>query len=398
MMLLVAAATAQTPPVVEVSHRHLETLSRRLLRLRPKESVWIRVVDANPLIYSYQLQSETVPEDHEAAEAFRRLVGRAPAPAAAERLPAGLAPPAAAAEGAFIRLGTGILDFATFLARMTVFTDTAPGSGDLIQSQVRAALDSAARQLGVSEYLVGDSLLPRALRLRYDSLGQRQAAHQALYAQAAQLVPSLLALYHRLQDIGLPAPPLLFQYPGSGDVLVSLKITNVLGDSVYARRRYAGSVPVGVAEIRPAFPKFAFSAGLTGVFGDRKEVALRRVSNPPALDTFEVLTSTRSDLRLLPTVYVTWQAIARLSHVFGVTLGAGIRSDNVSQINETTDLAVLATFGYEWLRLSAGLVYTSEATAPSGLGPGNTTTDPNVLNRSGRERHFRIGIALHATH
>ena len=81
---------------------------------------------------------------------------------------------------------------------------------------------------------------------------------------------------------------------------------------------------------------------------------------------------------------------------YGLTIGVGVQGDNLQQIDTSTDLSLLGTLGYEWLRFSAGVACTSGIVSLAGVGEDNKTLDQNVLNRAERDRRARFVFALHA--
>lgn len=404
MMNVVSASglRGQEPVRVEVTHRQLSKTKVGEARLSQKRDVWIAITDANALIYTYTPGATLITEDRVARAEFERLLAGAAAPRA--RAPDGVRG-ASTPEQDFVAFANSTLRLAEILLDRIESTEQPPLDGTSAIAQARDSVGKAVSSLGLGIVVSDTGVMLARLRALYGALdAAAQTRNDALNRAATLAIPGVV--FWRRELVRVPDGPqeILFEYPGTGEYLVELTVANRLGDA-YRPRHFVGS-GADVVVVKPRFPTFQVSFGMGGLFGQRTEAELVKVSAAAAAtDTFEVRTHVVDRLSLLPSTYFAFQrGIGQSPWTLGATLGVGLQGDDIQDVGQATDLMALFTAGYEWLRLSIGGAYTSEITAFGGVfrgaGADSTRTftiDPNALQRANRTRKGRLVLALHMT-
>lgn len=394
------AAPSTRTNVVTLHHRLLSDGDPKIVRREQKRDVWIHIVDANRLVYMYAPGATPLAEDRATRAAFESLM-QVVGPMDERTARPGDRPPA----DLFRELANAVLQLAVDLRDAIKRTDddTECPATAIAREQKQLEGKITKRKL---DLLIGDTaLVLDELRERFqripDSLKPRL---QALNRAATAATPAVVSWWREFQLAAGGREELLYEYPGSGDYLVELTVANRLGAS-YRPARFVGS-GADVALVQRTFPTFQVSFGLAGLFGDRVEAELVKVSaTASTADTFEVRRHTVGRFSILPSTYFSVQRGIRQSPVtLGGALGVGLRGDELEDVGQATDLMGVATVGYDWIRASVGLAYTSEITGFTGTfartGADSSrafTTDPNALQRTDRTRKGRWVFAIHMT-
>lgn len=402
------SATSATPErsnVVEVRHAELSATDVRDIRREQKRDVWIRIVDANRLIYTYAAEGTQLADDRQARDDFQKLLGGVPggakrraADSATTSLKAALGAPLT-----FEEFAVELLVLRDVIRQNIIFTDTASGSTVHSIERGRKNVEDAASRL----FPFVDDTASAVARVQtlYAALdGPAKVLNEPLRAAAVSAAPAVVRWRGEfLRAVG-GAAEVQYEYAGTGDYLIELSVKNRLGEA-YQPARWVGS-GADVALTKPKFKPFQVSLGLGGLQGDRIEAELVQVSAKGAsVDTFEVRQRKVGKLSILPSTFFSVQHGLRQSPwTVGGTLGVGLRSDEVANVAQATDLMGLVTIGYDWMRVSVGAAYTTEITGFNGTFRGagadstrSLTTDANALQRTDRTRKKRLVMAIHMT-
>jgi hypothetical protein len=401
-------------PVVEIHHRELQHGAYCTLRLTSRRTVLVHVVDANPLIYEYQLAATPVAADP-AVAAFRALFAVRDVPPAAavardlQQVVAGTTENKAARQTVAAQtLASEVLQVADVLSDLLVESDWVDTRRTAADVQASLDLQLTAVLVATQElrnYLYSD----QALIARLDALwaavpiGER-APLEPIMTAARVAAPGVVTLSSQLRALALGTTWLSYEATGEGEHVIELAITNRLG-SAYLPRRATGT-GFDVAALRPATPRYLFSVGLGGLFGDRRTYALEEVpattpseGEPTPPQEYTVREAMAKRVSIVPTALLTLQFTPSRRYpdlVVGPSIGVGVRGDALEQIDAATDLMGLLTAGWDWARVSLGAAYTSEITDLDGLADGDRTTDPNALTRATRDRKWRMVLSFHA--
>ena len=396
------------PNVVQVQHAQLSATEVRPVRREQKRDVWIRVLDANRLIYTYAPVGTQLAEDRQAREDFQKMLGGMPArdTSLTARGDSGRTAKDTAAvrkEREFQNFAEGILILRDSIRRNLLFTDTATGSSAATIEKGKQNVEAAASRL--LPFVDDTATAVTQLQTLYGALDSLAKTRNSPLLAAARLAAPATVRWRGefLRAVGGPEE-IHYEYPGTGEYLVELSVGNRLGDA-YRPARWVGT-GADVILTKPKFRPFQVSFGLGGLRGDRVEAELVKVSRDSAtVDTFEVRSRKVGKLSLLPSTFFSFQhGFGQTPWTVGATLGIGLRGDDTENVGQATDLMALATFGYEWVRVSIGGAYTSEITGFNGTFRGQNadslrtfTTDPNALQRTDRTRTRRLVVALHMT-
>ena len=415
-----AAALTQTPAAVssecDEPARQSDTLTiavcldrwgsvtPRRIRLSRGERLQILVPDAIPMIYDLELGSRAFPDDDATRDLFRKLIGANGGVIVTDEMVGQLVQGASivgmtrdttrSPKAEFEALARRVLYYGGVIAvelRKVDDYDHTPGNA----ASVRSELLRAANRLGLSIYLGSENDLRTHVETSYAAIPTPDAATQALRSIVANAIPSIIFFHKKLSVFAYQRRTMPFEYTG-GHVSVLLTLSNRLGDDYQAAVSAGGPIIVAVIEEAPS--PFSFSAGIGGVLGSlRVTHRLERVSAVATPDTFRVVADSTRQLSFLPSVFFTFFPSQRLNPTLGLTIGAGLVGGKFTGLSENMDLVAGITIGRDWFRATVGGAYLSEITSLTGLGSDGTTTDPNILARQERSRHWRLLFALHAT-
>jgi hypothetical protein len=381
--------------VIEIKHQELGSdRNWPVRRARQQQDVWVKVVDANPLIYSYSTSGTLLQEDDVARENFKKLlVGanvRAPVePTDIRGLPT--------EEQAFQGFAYKLLNYARTLREGLIQADISKDDAQTAIKRLQKHTEDAETKLKVEPHLLADSLVLKAyVEALFNEIPAADQPRNAVLATAAyQAIPGVVTWRSEIINAKVTPEFVQFEYPGSGSVLLQMAISNRLGND-YRPQRWTGS-GIDVAELKPAYRPLKVSFGMGGVFGEQERFSLAKISASGTPDTFRVSSRRLKDFRYVPSTMLSWQIPVSTSVVVGPSLGLGLRGESLDQIDDATDLMLLVTVGYDWFRFSAGGAWTSDVVSVPDLDSLGRTTDPNVLSRADLDRDWRWVLALHLT-
>ncbi|HSU14465.1 hypothetical protein [Longimicrobium sp.] len=383
--------------VVQLCHWDLRR--RHTTALYPKETLRVTVLDANPLIYSYDLTGEQFVEDQSARDAFRTLFAlRSAAPAQVQHPT--LAAAREARETCEARRGDPTADFTCFaggiesaaelllaLIRETdLFNGTTAEEGREVTNSIRETLRGVENP--IRPFLASDAALIAELDARFQAITSPTPDQQARYKAVRDAAGGVVRFWHELERLYLGPITRVYNYNSGTDELIRLRIQNRLGDA-YTPLRPTSTEGIALAVIKPVAHGFEFSTGLAFVFGDRANFSVSKLTG----DTLRVQADTVHDLSVPPSLFLSYLWHPGGTVTLGPTFGVGVK--DLSQIENSTDLLGGITIGLEWFRLTFGGAYASEISAIPGLDSQNRTTDPNVLSRATRQRVLHPFFAVH---
>ena len=376
---------------IAVRHADLSLHRSQTKRLAEREDVWVHITDANPLIYDYSLTGDVLTPDTQAQEDARRLLGVSTTTRGQQiNLASG-------SEGKFVDYANKLLGLAGSLAGIIADTDVQGGTTSTLIIAAKAAADQAVKTSMLAVETTSIEVARQELQTRWQALSaQEQVQHAALRDAVNAIIPAVVNWRRRIQIAPVGPIRIKYDYPGSGDYRIQLAVGNRLGADYEPNRWVGQSADVAVA--RPRFRAIQGSVGLGGVFGKRVENSLTKVSNPATPDTFKLSTREVRKFSYLPVTFLSGQVPVRQwgpNVVAAVSVGLGLKGDEINDLGQATDLLGALTIGYDWLRASFGGAYTAEVVGISGISADGLTTDPNALNNPNLDRKFRWFFGLH---
>lgn len=377
-------------PTVTISHLHPELAPTSLLRVRRGWDVLVRIDDANPLIYSYDVSGVAIPSDP-SLSTFLNLFGPQQLQAASGAAPSDMtkAPPPE-----LNNVLQSTLAFSSSLASLIEYSDEGHDTAIATQQYVRSETNLAAIAAGLVDHLDSADALRAYLEAVYQKAdAAAQQSEHARYDRCMAAADAICSTYHGLTHISLGTTTRRVHLEGSASERVVLHVTNRLGDA-YAPRRLVGDVTV--AEIIPEERPIVFSVGVTAIAGRRRAFELQRVSQATEPDTFTIVSHRNSSLTLLPSVQMTATWPISPTAGLGGTIGFGIRGDAGERITNGSDLMLGLTIRYYWLNVTLGSAYAALVEDVGGLVSGDRTTDANILTRTSIGREWRFAVTLHA--
>ena len=390
---------------VEISHHDIGADRYIPLRLPADRDVFIKITDANTLIYDYSLDSREVVIDVAARDAVRSLLATpgmgAPTPGTRDTVNA-LAPPPRDSTGQPPPVVTP--EPATPLSAFQEFADSVfRASGQLLAfvrysdmtedpAEVVLERDLLTETLEVAEYLVSEGLLEaRAESLWRPVLAADKERLLPRKTALAAVIPRIVTLHGAIQRATFGTLWVQRSTGASDAAMVELTISSKLG-SDYPGVRWTGKGK-DVALVRASFPWIAWTAGMGGVLRSDRAFHLQPSGTDP--EKFLVTRSSDSRLGLMPVGMLTLQGpCCRSSAMGGISLGVGLRSGE-AKLDDGTDLLLMGTIGLDWLRISLGGAYTAQVYDLTEIQPGDLVDSPNALNSQRTKRRLRPAIALH---
>jgi hypothetical protein len=242
-----------------------------------------------------------------------------------------------------------------------------------------------------------DLIFPDALKDGNDTAGEVDQ----LKAQRTLLdliFPDALTVLDRLATGTVRDLTLRWSFDDATGKVLRLRITNKLGDAYQPRRPLEADPGANVATVRIKAGFFEASAGLSWTpLGDQYTYTVAQDSDatiftPKKRDAFLPVPSTLFTVRPFRRAWMLG-----LSAMLGLHVG-----DGTSTISEAIDYGAMLTGGYEWLRLSGGVVWRRELDAdrlPGGADPANgpiVTTDSTLrsLDAVGYRRKPYLGFVV----
>lgn len=395
---------SSSAPVV-ISHHDIGADNYIPLRLPADRDVFIKITDANTLIYDYALESREFVIDVAAREAVRGLLAAAgvgaPTRGTGETMNA-LAPQLREIAGqprAAVPSGP-----ATSLSAFQAFADSVfRASGQLLAfvrysdetedpAEVILARDLLTETLEIAEYLGSEGLLEaRAESLWRPVVAADKERLLPRKTALAAVIPRIVILHRAIQRATFGTLWVQRSTGASDAAMVELTISSKLG-SDYPGARWTGKGK-DIALVRASFPWIAWTAGMSGVLRSDRAFHLQ----PSATDAGKFLVTRSSDSRLglMPVGMLTLQGpCCRSSAMGGISLGVGLRSGE-AKLDDGTDLLLMGTIGLDWLRVSVGGSYTAQVYDLTEIQPGDLVDSPNALNSQKTKRRLRPAIALH---
>lgn len=392
------SSTAQAGGTVTVAHTTLGTVDAQTRRLKQRRDLWVNVADANPLVYDYAVTGNRLIDDQATAAEFRRLLGSGAGTQQAADAARTLAMRDTPVDAYLAFVGNVLALGRTIFHAVRATDAPAPGAGtQALLDQARTTVEAKVHELALDDATQSEAVARAALDVRWNALSAAERTQYAAFQTAVLDAIPVVVRWRRDVQTARAGRRLKYDYPGDGDFMVELTVTNRLGDQ-HRPNRWVGD-GADVAEARPEFRPFAVSLGIGGVFGTRIEHTLEKISKASTPDTFRVLQDKLARFSFLPATFLNFQhrPADATNLTLGGSLGLGIRGEGADRIDQATDLVVAGTIGYEWLRVSPGIAYTSEVTSLAGVGDDGLTTDPNALAHANRDRKVRFVLAVHVS-
>lgn len=362
------------------------------IRLPAGRDVFVRISDANTLIYEYALDSREVVIDSAARAALRGLLA-AGAVATRDMLKSEELDTVhllgySRAVGDFQAFADSVMTSSRQLVAFVRYSDETKSD-----SAIRARREGTLRDLQVAEYLTTGGLLAA----HADSLWKRvegadKPRLSSRYTAVKAVIPRIDTLHRAIQRATFGELWVQRSSTTADAAMVELAITSKLAPD-YPGVRWTGKGK-DVALIRAAFPRIAWTAGMAGVSRSDEAFHLEQVEDDSA--KFRITQSSDSRLALIPLGLLTVQRPWGKSMLGGVSLGVGLRNGATRQLDDATDLFLMGTLGIDWLRASIGGAYTAEVhELAEGKKAGDIVDSPNALNSPRTKRRLRPSIALH---
>ncbi len=389
---------------IEISHHDIGTDKYVPLRLPADRDVFIKITDANTLIYDYALDTRDVVIDAAAREAVKGLlaaaggsvatVGGGEVAAALERL----------SQIAGMNAKAALPGPATPLSAFQAFADSVfRASGQILAfvrygdetknpDEVAAARNLLMQTLTVAEYLGSEGLLEaRAESLWRPVLAADKERLLPRKTALAAVIPRIATLHRAIQRATFGPLWVQRSTAASDAAIVELTISSKLGAD-YPGVRWTGKGK-DIALVRASFPWIAWTGGMAGVL--RSDRAFHLQTSATETGKFLVTRSSDSRLGLMPVGMLTLQGpCCRTSAVTGISLGVGLRSGE-AKLDDATDLLLMGTLGLDWLRLSLGGAYTAQVYDLAEIQPGDLVDSPNALSSQKTKRRVRPALAIH---
>lgn len=374
-------------PPPSISHHEIGADVFREIRVAVDRDVFLRITDANTLVYDYSLTSRDVVIDEAARAALRALLASPPASEDKSLFPFRAAVDAGKV-AAFEAFAESVFSSSRQLAAFVRYSDQTRSASD-----VRDRRDSTLERLPVANYLTRDGeLAARADALWNAVPDANKPALRDRHAALVAAIPGIDTLAKAIRRATFGELWIHRDTNSSDAAMVELQISSKLGRD-YPGVRWTGKGK-DIALVRAAFPRIAWTAGMAGVFRSDRAFQLQPVAGDAG--KFRVTGSSDSRLALVPLGMLTVQRpCCAGSTIGGVSLGAGLRGGAPGQLDDATDLFLMATLGLDWLRVSLGGAYTAEIHELAGVQEGEIVDSPNALNAQRTKRRLRPAVALH---
>lgn len=374
-------------PEIVLSHHAIGVDVFEELRLIADRDVFVKITDANTLVYSYALESRDIVIDSEARAAMRGILF-APATAAT-----GPSRDEVNEASLFVDFANEVFSSLHALVQFVRYSDETKDP-----SVVRARRNTLMEDLAVRDYLAAEGLLAaRAERLWQNLKAEQQVALQFTRTAVVAAIPRIVTLHSAIERATFGDLWIQRNTTTADASRVDLIISSKLAPD-YPGVRWTGQGK-DIALVRAAFPRIAWTGGMGGVFRSGRTFHLQQLANDPS--KYRVTKSSDARLALVPLGMLTYQRpccrgpAMRRSTLLGVSGGVGLRSGATRQVDEGTDLFLMLTLGLDWLRVSAGGAYTAEVYELNDIQEDSIVTSPNALNSQRTKRRMRPAIAFH---
>lgn len=381
----VAKSRSEKVPEIVVSHHAIGRDVFEELRLVADRDVFVKITDANTLIYSYALESRDIVIDSAARAAVRGILFAPAATAERTQMNAGTSE--------FTRFANGVFSSLRTLVEFVRYSDEEKSPSLVVN---RRNGDMAT--LAVREDLAGEGqLAARAERLWQALTDDERTALQSTRTLLVAAIPRVVALHKAIERATFGDLWIQRSTTAADASIVELTISSKLAPD-YPGVRWTGKGK-DIALVRAAFPRLAWTGGMGGVFRSDRAFHVQQLATDSS--KYRVIKSSDSRLALVPLGMLTYQMPCcrgperKRSTLLGVSGGIGLRSGATRQVDEGTDLFLMLTLGLDWLRVSAGGAYTAEVYELTDIQQDSIVTSPNALNSQRTKRRLRPAIAFH---